>query len=290
MNRCLAFLCALMFAFVSVSSACMAAPSDWIRFNLRAERGGSMIHADFHDESRGHDENHWSSGFKPSELIGLDVNGFYQAQARPLRFSVVREAGRLDCAGNGGGANASGNCRFSENPAFVQTLSRRGIGRPSREQALGLMALDVRRDLIDSLGTARFPTPTVDDLMSLTAVGVDRGYIDGLANVGYRPKSVETLTQFKALGVAPDWISGLVQVGYANLPSDELMQLKALEIDGAFISGFQRAGYGRLPVDTLVQLKALGITPEFARSVTGNAAAPPPVQQLVDMKLFGRRR
>ena len=38
MNRCIALLCALLFAFVSVSSACTAAPADWIGFDLAAQR------------------------------------------------------------------------------------------------------------------------------------------------------------------------------------------------------------------------------------------------------------
>jgi hypothetical protein len=279
-----------MFAFVTVSSACIAAPSDWIRFDLKSERGGSQIQASFHDESRGRDENHWSSGFKPSELIGLDVNGFYTAGAKPLSFAVVREAGRLDCAGNGGGSYASGNCRFSENPPFVQALLSRGIGRPNREQALGLMALDVHRSLVDALAAARYPTPSIDDLMALTAVGVTSRYINELAGVGYRPKTITSLTEFKALEISPEWISGIVRVGYSNLPSDELMQLKALEIDGAYIAGFQRAGYSHLPVDSLVQLKALDISPEFARSAATNRATLPRVDELVGMKLFGGRR
>ena len=62
MNRYLAFMCALLFAFISVSSACMAAPSELI-----------------HDASRDRDQQQWSNGVKPSELIGLDVVGFYSA-------------------------------------------------------------------------------------------------------------------------------------------------------------------------------------------------------------------
>jgi len=104
MNRCLAMMCALLFAFISVSSACMAAPSDWISFDLKAQSDRQAIHATFHDEHRGNDDNQWSNGFKPSELIGLDVAGFYSAGSKPLRFAVAREAGRLDCAGTGGSA------------------------------------------------------------------------------------------------------------------------------------------------------------------------------------------
>src|ERR1041384_1549159 len=112
MNRYLAFLLALVFASLTVSSACVAQPSDWVHFSLEPERGSDKIHVNFRDNSRDRHENNWSSGFKPSELIGLDVAGFRTADAHPLHFAIVREAGRLDCAGNGGNGRATGDCRF----------------------------------------------------------------------------------------------------------------------------------------------------------------------------------
>ena len=290
MNRCLAMMCALLFAFVSVSSACMAAPSEWISFDLKAQRDRSEIHATFSDERRGRDENHWSNGFKPSELIGLDTAGFYSAGSRPLRFAVVREAGRLDCAGNGGSAHGSGNCGFTPDAGFMQLLASRGIGHPSREQAFGLVALDVHRALIDAVAAAHYPTPTIDDLISMTAIGVTPGYIGELASAGYRPKSIDSLVEFKALEITPQWLGGLARIGYANIPSDELVQLKALNVSADFINGFNSIGYGRLPVDELVQLKALNITPEFARTAIGSRRPLPSVDELVQMKMFGRVR
>src|SRR6478672_6332036 len=118
MNRCLAFLFAVLLASITISSACVAQPSDWIRFTLEPERGNGELKASFRHDENGRGENHWSSGFKPSELIGL-------------------KAGRLDCSGTGGGSHAAGNCRFTANPAFTQLLTSRGIGRPSQEQAFG---------------------------------------------------------------------------------------------------------------------------------------------------------
>jgi hypothetical protein len=290
MNRCLAFLCALLFAFASVSSACMAAPSDWIRFSLEQRSGSDEINATFDDRDGDRHHNHWSSGFKPSELIGLDVAGFYSAGSRPMRFAVVREAGRLDCAGSGGSSRAAGNCGFTPDAAFMQLLASRGIGRPSRDQALGLMELDVGRALIDAVAAARYPTPTIDNLMAMTAVGVTAGYVGNLASARYRPNSIDSLVQFKALEISPEWIGGLARIGYANLPSDELMQLKALDIGSDFIAGFDRIGYGRLPVHELVELKGLDITPEFARSAVGQSRSLPAIDELIQLKLLGRRR
>ena len=289
MNRPLAFLAALLCASVAVSSACMAQASDQVRFKLEPGHGDpTRIHASFRTERPGRDDNNWSTGFMPSELIGLEVSSFRAPGSRPLHFAVAREAGRLDCAGNGGSSMAIGTCRFTGNPAFTQLLVSRGIGRPTPEEAFGLMAVNARRDIIDAVASAGYPRLSIDNLMALAALRVDGQYIGGMARAGYRPRTIQSLFEFKALDITPQWIAGFARVGYANVPGDGLVQMRALGITPDYISGYQRIGYGNLPVDKLVELKALGITPEFVRSVTVNGQIPP-VSDLAEIKMFGRK-
>jgi len=291
MNRSLTFIAAVLCAFVTVSSACAAQSDNWLRFKLEPQRGDAgKLHASFSEQRDGRRESNWSTGFTPSELIGLEVSSFRAAGTRPLHFAIVREAGRLDCVGNGGGNLAEGNCRFTQNPAFFELLVSRGIGRPSPEQAFGLMAVNARRDVIDAVAAAHYPTPTIDNLLALSALGVDGSYISAMARAGYRPATLRSLVEFKALNITPDWIAGFTRVGYANVPGNELVQLKALGVTPDFVAGFQRLGYRELPVRQLVELKALDITPDFVRAAVGQQAAMPPVHTLVEYKLFGKRR
>jgi hypothetical protein len=123
MNRLFALIGALLLAFISISSACTAAAPDWIHFTLEpAHRGSDLIEARFRNEVRGRDENNWSTNFRPTDFAGLDLAGFRGAGSRPLRFAVIREAGRLDCSGHGGESYASGECSFTPNPAFTQLI------------------------------------------------------------------------------------------------------------------------------------------------------------------------
>lgn len=290
MNRPLAFACALLCASVAVSSACLAQSTELVRFSLSPERGGGgKIHASFSEDQDSRNHNNWSTGFLPSELVGLEVSSFRGAGSRRLRFAVTREAGRLDCTGNGGGEHASGNCRFSADPSFTRLLASRGIGRPTAHQAFGLMAVNARRDTIDAVAAAHYPTPTIDNLMALAALGVDGRYITEMARAGYRPDSVQKLVEFKALGITPQWIAGFVNIGYANVPGNGLVQMRALGITPEYILGYQRIGYRNLPVNTLVQLKALDITPEFVRRAVPAGAPLPSVGHLAELRMFGER-
>jgi hypothetical protein len=290
MNRVFALIGALLLAFISVSSACTAAASDQlIHFTLEPQHGeGDKIHANFRRE-RGRDQNDWSTDFRTTDLVGLDIAGFRGAGSRPLHFAVIREAGRLDCSGHGGGNYGAGNCSFTIDPAFQQFLQSRGVARPTYDQAFGLMAVNARREMIDAIAAARYPTPSINDLMALSALGVTGSYIGEMARAGYRPRTLDALIQFKALNITPDWIAGFVRIGYAGLPADQLVQLKALDITPDFIAGFDRIGYRHLPVDQLVQLKALDITPEFVQRVAAVDSGLPPVDKLVELKAFSQR-
>lgn len=289
MNRFFALIGALLLAFISVSSACTAAPGGWLHFALEPDHGSDRIKASFRSENRPDHQNNWSTGFRPSDLVGLDLAGFRSSGSRPLHFSVIREAGRLDCSGHGGESYAAGNCSFTRDAAFARLLEDRGIGNPTDEQALGLMAVNARRDVIDAVAAARYPTPSINDLMALSALGVDGAYIRSMAAAGYRPQSVDALVQFKALNITPAWIAGFSRIGYANLPAEHLVQLKALDITPEFIAGFDRLGYGHLKVDELVQLKALNITPDFVQRIAAADSALPSVDKLVELKAFGRK-
>lgn len=290
MNRSLAFLGALLAACLAVSSACLAAAVEPIRFTLEAQHGNpAKIHASFHRLGTGPHDDQWSSGVMPSDLVGLEVSSFHAPGTRPVHFALVREPGRLDCAGSGGADFASGTCEFAQNEAFVQLLARAGIGRPTFDQSIALMAVNARSDTISAVMAAHYPTPRIDDLIALAALGVDGRYVTDLSRAGYRPRTIQKLIEFKALDITPEWIAGFVRIGYADVPGDGLVQMRALGITPDFIESYRRIGYRDLPVSTLVQLKALDITPGFVRAIARPGEPMPAVNKLVELKMFSTR-
>ena len=180
MNRCLAFVGALLFAFISVSSACTAAPAGLDPLHARAgTRDGAQDPRQLsRREARPRPRTTGRPAFAPSELVG----------SRPCRVSWRRHPPASLCHSPRGrparlrGSAAANPMRpaiaaSAPNPRFSQLLDSRGIGRPTDEQAFGLMAVNARRDLIDALAAARYPTPSIDDLMALSALGVSGAYI-----------------------------------------------------------------------------------------------------------------
>jgi hypothetical protein len=287
MSRLLALIAALLLTALAVSSTSIAGPAAALRFTIEPSGRAGEVDVRFERERNGQSHDDWSSSFALAELSGLDRAALDAPVARPISLALVREAGRLDCAGTGGNTSAHGTCSLTPDPTFLSFLAQHGIRQPDEDQVYGLIALNVHRSLIAALGDSRYPTPSIGDLMGLTAVGVTPSYVRGLAAAGYRPASLDTLLQFAALKITPQYIGSFVRAGYSNLPPEELVQLKAMSITPDFIAGFERLGYGRLPVETLVELKAVGVTPDFVRSVEQGGALPSP-ERLVELRTVGR--
>ena len=325
MNRTITFLAASACAAIAVTSACFAhgAEDDAdfgrsdrdIAFRLEPARQANELQLSLRSGSD-RDRNHMSSHFKASELVGLDLAHFRSTANGPVQFALVREAGRVDCAGNGGNASASGNCHFQANAAFADLLASRGIARPNAKQSYTLTLVGADRKLVDAIHAARYPVPSIDELAGLAAVGVTPAYIGELSRRGYRPSDLDDLTGFKALdispayidamsragygklkasdimafkavGVSPDYVAGMARIGYKNLGADDIVQLKALDVTPEFVSGFEQLGYRGLPAQKLVELKALNVTPEFVRSIRQDGVRGLSADQLVKLKVAG---
>ncbi len=286
MPRMLAFVAALLMTAVTVSSACVATGITPLQFTIEPTGHADRVQVRFkRADSRGTDS--WASSFRTTELAGLDQAALRAPGNSPIRFAIARDAGRVDCAGNGGNSMAAGSCSLTADRAFNDFLAAHGVARPTQEQTYGLIAVDARRELVSGLKAANYPTPSIDKLMELSAVGITSAYIRDLAARGYRPPSLGSLVEFGALKISPEFIGSFVRAGYSNLRPHELVQLKALNITPEFIASFERIGYRNLPVDTLVQLKAMNVTPEFVRAVQQGDTLPSP-ERLVQIRAVSR--
>jgi hypothetical protein len=285
MTRTLALVAAILLTTLTVTTSCLANSPEDLRFTLRPSTGRS---GDVNLQIRsGRDARHngMTSSFHASELVGLDQARLHAGGQ--VQFALVREAGRVDCAGNASGRMAEGQCRFTPDQGFSGFLSANGMPRPSLEQSYDMTLVGVHRDLVSALRAANYPMPGIDDYIALSAVGVTRAYIADLSRAGYRPKDVDDLVEFRAVGVTPEFLGAMARAGYSDLPSEKVVELAALDIDSEFIRGFERIGYRNLPVETLVELKAVEVTPEFVLMVRKSMMKNASLDQVVQLKAIG---
>ncbi len=259
MNRSLAICFALIMTIVSFATAGLAADVGTLRFEV-SEAGNDRLQLSLRREIA--PNSSISSSFNVRELAGLDRAALRGRDGTPVTFALVREAGRLDCAGRAEAKRARGTCRFAGDPSFAAFLVASGVKRPTDREWLDLAVVGARRSLIEALKAGRYAMPTPSTLVGMTALGVSPEYIREMAAHGYRPRQTADFITLKALDVSPAYIRSLKSVGHDRVPVEQLIQLKALGVTAEFIASYQRRGFRDLSVSRLVQLKALGIRPE----------------------------
>jgi hypothetical protein len=259
MHRSLALCFALILTAVSIATAGFAAEVGTLRFEV-SEAGNDRLQLRLRRDTA--PDRFISSSVDVRELAGFDWAALRGRDGTPVAFALVREAGRLDCAGRAEARRARGTCRFASDPSFAAFLVASGVKRPTDREWLDLAVVGARRSLIEALTAGRYSMPTPGTMVGMTALGVSPEYIREMAAHGYRPRQTADFIPLKALDVSPAYTRSLKSVGYDRLPVDQLIQLKALGVTAEFIGSYQRRGFRDLSVSRLVQLKALGIRPE----------------------------
>ena len=289
MNRPLIFLAASMCAAVAVTSACYAKAHqsgiDASNIRFTAEPGQNAADVQLSLRS-GKDDGNFSHGFRDGELTGLDRALLDGGRTGPVRFTLTRDAGRIDCDGQAVSRRATGTCRFTADAAFSDFLARNGLPRPTADESYGLAVTGATRDLVDGLVQAKYAVDDVDDLMGLAAVGVTRSYIADLAGRGYRPDDTSDLIAFGALKISPAYIDAMSRSGYPKLDADAIVQFKALDISPDYIRSLASAGYSNLSSDDIAGMKAVGVTPEFMARFRQAGFTNLKPDELIQLKVF----
>ena len=143
---------------------------------------------------RARGSSNWSNTTDLAELAGLTAAQL-AGENTPVRFQIVREAGRFDCDGVARRGRGTGECSFTPDPAFTAALARHRIAAPDREQSYGLALARVGIAMVDELERQGYQTPAVDDLVGAGIHRVDADYIRGMAAAGYRVGTVDGLVQ-----------------------------------------------------------------------------------------------
>lgn len=326
MNRLFPLGAALLAATITVTAttstraAAETVPSiDWAIDRQDARHDGK-VQLSLHSRWGRNSRSNWTQSYHVGELRGLAASQLNAASAAPVRFALIREPGRLDCAGSASRGGGQGTCGFTPDAGFAAELVRRGIGRPDAHTAYSLTMAGVGRGLLDALAEYRYVTPTLsqltamgihgatapyvralaasgyrlgsaNDLVAFRIHGVDAGYIAalGAANPSLRRVPANDLVAFRIHGVRPELVRAYNHVGDGALQPKDLTAMAIHGVTPAFIEKLAALGYRRLPASDLVQMRIHGVTPEFARAVRARRGNLASSDELVRMRIFGER-
>jgi hypothetical protein len=224
----------------------------YLSFERRTEKGG---------------HSNMGSNYAYTELQGLTRE---QARADgPVRFSLVREAGTIECEGSFRGGKGSGTFRFTPNQSFVSAMKARGF--------------DFEKDNSMMFGDDR---DHENRLFAATTLNVTTALADDLLSADFGKLETEDLFKAAIFKVDSRFMREMKESGFPGLGMEELVKARIFKVDASFVREAARMGFDKEPFESLIKMRIFKVTPEFVAEVRGEGLNDLSVEDLVKMKIF----
>jgi hypothetical protein len=238
-------------------------------------------------------QNNMSSGFEYADLKGLSRE---QALAGgPVRFSLVREAGTIDCEGTFTNGKGAGTFTFTGNQSFVDAMKSRGFDFEKSSSKYGnedntanrlfaAATLNVTTALAEDLLSANFGKLETDDLFKAAIFKVDGKFAREMKDSGFANLTFEDLVKAKIFKIDAEFVRDVAAKGFNNEPFESLVKMRIFKITPEFITEVRNEGFQNLEIEQLVKFKIFNINAEFIRQARSEGV-PMEVEKLVQKRI-----
>ncbi len=227
-----------------------------------------------------------------------DLQGLTREQALsggPVNFSLVREAGRIDCEGSFQDGKGSGTFRFTGNAAFVSAMKSRGFDFDEDQNAndddhrgenklFAATTLNVTTTLADDLVAAGFNNLRTEDLFKAAIFKVDSKFAREMKASGFENLGMEELVKARIFKIDAEFVRQVSQMGFDKEPFESLVKMQIFKVTPEFITEVRNEGLTNLKVEEVVKLRIFKIDANFIRQAKSEGV-PLEVEKLVQRKI-----
>jgi hypothetical protein len=248
----------------------------YLSFERRTEKGGKS--------QNGHTYNY-------SELTGLSRQ--QATGSGNVKFSLVREAGTIDCEGAFTDGKGAGTFRFTPNAQFVSAMKSRGFDfekndskgeNNTGERLFAAATLNVTTALADDLLSANFGNLDIDDLFKAAIFKIDSKFMREMKASGFPNLGMEELVKARIFKIDADFVREVTQMGFNNEPFESLVKMRIFKVTPEFINEVREAGLTNLDVEDLVKMRIFKIDAAFIRQARAEGV-PLDVEKLVQRRI-----
>jgi hypothetical protein len=237
------------------------AVGDWIWRSFRQGRqySGRPVSVLFEAYDEGGNQR-YSSAYAFTDLSWTHT-GEPQAEkgGGPIRFALIRPAGRWNFQGGMNSSGASGGVEFQPDAAFLNEVTVLCRERPSTGELIHLSITGVSIDGLRRYSAALQPLD-VEGWLKLMNNGIKPEYAESMTSALGRI-SADALIECRNYGMTPGFAAGYSRAGY-GFDYKELIQLKNYGVSADYAASLKRGGINLKP-DQLVQLHNYGVQPTY---------------------------
>ncbi len=268
-----------------------ALTGEW-RASVEADKPGK-IHLSFERRSEKGGRNQMGSTYEYAELQGLSQQ--QAASGGPVKFSLAREAGTIECEGSFQNGKGSGTFRFTGNQSFVSAMKSRGFDfeenssasrneHDSENKLFAAAALNITTALVDDLLSANFGKLTVDDLFKAAIFNVDGKFMREMKASGFPNLGMEELVKARIFKIDADFVTQVIQMGFDKESFESLVKMRIFKVTPQFITEARNEGLTNLSVEDLVKMRIFNIDSDFIRQAKAEGV-PLEVEKLVQKRI-----
>jgi Arc/MetJ-type ribon-helix-helix transcriptional regulator len=261
-----------------------------------AREKSDRINLSFKRQTEKGSKNQMGTSFDFTDLQGLSreqvMNG------GPVKFSLAREAGTIECEGSFQNGKGSGTFRFTGNQGFVSGMKTRGFDfeKPSRDderepehRLFAATVLNVTTALADDLLSAGFGKLEVGDLFKAAIFKVDSKFMREMKDSGFPNLGMEELVKARIFKIDADFVRQAVQLGFSKESFESLVKMRIFKVTPEFIAEARNEGLTDLSVEDLVKMRIFRNDDEFIRQAKAEGV-PLEVEKLVEKRIGVRRQ
>jgi hypothetical protein len=264
---------------------------DW-KAVIKSEKSPDKIQLSFERRSEKGGRNQHGSSFNYSDLQGLSREQALRDGA--VKFSLVREAGTIECEGNFSAGRGTGTFRFTANQQFVSAMKSRGFDfetdssnrykQSVEERLFSAAMINVTTALADDLLSANFGKLDTDDLFKAAIFKVDSNFMREMKASGFPNLGMEELVKARIFKIDAEFLRQLNASGFGNEPFENVVKMRIFKITPEFITGVRNEGFSKLDIEDLVKMKIFKIDSAFIRQARSEGV-PLDVEQLVQKRI-----
>ena len=281
----------LSLAFLAAGSCLSAQTSFTGDWKASLSKDNSKINLNFERPTEKNGKQSIGQNYEFSEL-GLTRE---QIEAGgPVRFSLTREAGTIDCEGSFQNGKGSGTFRFTGNPSFLAAMKSRGFdfeknpGRfedhPIEDRLFTATALNVTTALADDLTSSGFGKLEVGDLFKAAIFKIDSSFMREMKATGFPNLTMEDLVKARIFKIDAEFVRKAAQMGFDKQPFESLVKMSIFKVTPEFLAEVRNEGLTDLSIEDVVKLRIFNIDAEFIRKAKAEGV-PLNVERLVQRRL-----
>ncbi len=250
-----------------------------------------QIHLSFERRTEKGGRNQMGQSYDFADLQGLSREQTLSSGS--VNFSLVREAGTIECTGKFENGKGAGTFRFTPNPQFVSAMKSRGFDfekssssdkNHSEDQLFAAATLNLTIAFTDDLLSANFGKLATDDLFKAVIFKVTPQFASEMKASGFPNLGMEDLVKARIFKIDADFVKQVVAMGFDKEPFESLVKMRIFKITPEFITEIRNEGLTNLDVEDIVKLRIFKIDSAFIRQARADNV-PLEVEKLVQKRI-----